>query len=192
MDQLRIYQNWGLEGKEDSLKDVHGKNVQVISDIFDAFAQVEALAVKFIQTTPVYRKNTNCYEMAYAINKLKASQLKPDAVAQFSLANDFFRNSRKGFMCSLCNKKNHRFFKNRPLYDQETSNSYGFCYEMVNKTLGYFHFETNELLKIIRLNTIFVDRCDHLGNYTEQNIPEVINLKKQPQFSDSIEKCVSA
>jgi hypothetical protein len=59
-----------------------------------------------------------------------------------------------------------------------TMNSFGFCYEFVNKTLGYFNFETNELVKLIRLNTIFVDRCDFKGNYTDEDIPDIINIRK--------------
>jgi hypothetical protein len=62
---------------------------------------------------------------------------------------------------------------------------------MVNKTLGYFAFEAQDLLKIARLHTLFVERCDHNGNYSDQEIPDYINLKKEKFYSESIDRCVS-
>ena len=62
---------------------------------------------------------------------------------------------------------------------------------MVSKTLGYFAFETQDLLKIARLHTLFVERCDHTGNYSEKEIPEYLNLRKEKYYSESIDKCMS-
>ncbi len=62
---------------------------------------------------------------------------------------------------------------------------------MVNKTLGYYAFETQELLKIARLNTLFVERCNQDGQYKDKPLPDYLNLKKDKEFSDIIDSCVS-
>lgn len=101
----------------------------------------------------------------------------------------FLYLSRKGFYCSLCGQKNHKFFL---LDKKEVISADGFCGSMVEHSLNYFVFKFLHFPKISRLYSEFLVKCNMKGKYfpnrplriankfykNDKVVAEVISCKK--------------
>lgn len=140
--------------------------------MFDKFEKIEQLTPTVAHHTR-FLQYSNCKKFTEAIDLIKASEMKDDVIVHAKKAFKFLYKSRKGFYCSLCNQKNHKYFI---FNKREIASSHGFCGSMVENTLNYFTFKFLHFVKISRLYSEFVAKCSLKGKYYP-NRPLRIGIK---------------
>lgn len=167
--------------------------------VFDRFAQIEDMTPTVAHHTQ-FLQYSNCKKFQQAIDLIKASEMKDDVIVHAKKAFKFLYRARKGFYCSLCNQKNHKYF----IFDKkEIASSHGFCANMVEQTLNYFTFKFIHFVKISRLYSEFLVKCSLKGKYypnrplrigikfykRDKIIGEVISCKKMIKRKEAYNFC---
>ncbi len=103
------------------------------------------------------------------------------------MMEDFFYDSYKGFYCSLCNFKNHKFFDEQ---NAVITYSEKFCRDIVEHTLSTLLFFHVHLNKYSNLVSKFVLSCDKKGDYeADVRIPVDYVFVSDEMIQHSLEEC---
>ena len=60
---------------------------------------------------------------------------------------------------------------------------------MVEYTLNYFSFEGIDLVKLVRLYGVFLERCDYNGVYTPIPLPDLSHLYYDDEIYTAVANC---
>jgi hypothetical protein len=184
--QVNIFKKWIVAGERERIKDIYQEFADIFDKIFEDFTQVEHLAKEVEEETEGI-VGSNCNKIASAIAKYKVSNLRNNIRDVIGRAQKFLLTSREGFYCSLCDATNHRFFN---LTRQEYHLSFGFCSKMVENTLNYYLFKYKFFVKVSRLYSEFLMKCDLHGKYHRNNfLKNDVKFFKRDQIVGEIESC---
>ena len=197
--QLSIYKKWFMQGERTKILNLYKTYTQALDEIFQQFEKVEELTPTVLHNTR-FLQFSNCKNFATAIDTIKASEMKNDVIVHAKKAFKFLYLARKGFYCSLCNQKNHKYFL---LHKKKVISNYGFCGSMVEESLNYFVFKFIHFVKISRLYSEFTVKCSLKGKYyptrplrvgvkfykRDKAIGQVISCKKMVKRKEAYKFC---
>ena len=100
--------------------------------------------------------------MSEVLLDFRASQFRKKVDDSVKKSFKFLYESRRGFLCSLCDASAQRFYDTNL---KEIIISRSFCKGMVENTLNYYLFAYTQFMKISRLYTNMLVKCNMKGRY---------------------------
>ena len=161
--QLQIYKKFVVSGERDRVMNFYKEFGKAYEEIFETFTVIEDKAKKVKERTMDF-PGSNCNKLAATIEMLTISRMFPVFKETIRRTYDFLYKAREGFYCALCDAKGHPFFN---ITSAEVVQSQGFCGKMAEETLNYFLFKYNHFVKISRLYSEFLVKCDLKGRYNK-------------------------
>jgi hypothetical protein len=184
--QLQIYKKFVVSGERDRIMNFYSEFQTAYEQVFETFSEIEEIA-KNVKAKTMDFPGSNCNKIASSIELLNVSKMYPVFKETLKKTNDFLFKSRQGFYCSLCDAKSHQFFN---LTMNEITQSQGFCGKMTEETLNYFLFKYNYFVKISRLYSEFLVKCDLKGRYYKNKFLKYeIKFYRKDQIIAELESC---
>lgn len=184
--QINIFKKWIVSGEEKTINSIYEQFAEIFDTVFEDFAQIEQLA-KLVEEETEGIQNSNCHKIASTITRYKVSSLKNQIHDIVHKAREFLKTSREGFYCTLCEAKNHQYFN---LTTFEYTMDFNFCSKMVENTLNYYLFKYKFFVKISRLYSEFLTKCDLSGKYFSRNfLKNDVKFFKRDEIVGEIESC---
>lgn len=197
--QLMVYKKWQVSKERKHIADFYKEFSKAFEQIFDDFAKIEIQAAKTKELTAEI-PNSNCNKLSSTIVDFAVSGMKRDVLEVTQKAFKFLLASRRGFYCSLCDANSHPFF-NKDSEEMFISDS--FCGKFVEETLNFYLFKYIHFMKISRLYSEFLVKCDLKGNYhptrflkhsvkffrRDEFVMDVSNCKKGYLQEDAMKLC---
>lgn len=184
--QVDIFKKWIVAGEREHVNTIYDEFADIFDKIFEDFTQIEHMAKEVEEETEGI-VGSNCQKVAMAIGKYKVSGLRNTMRDVINRAHKFLMTAREGFYCSLCDANNHPFFNITRL---EYKLSYGFCGKMVENTLNYYLFKYKFFVKVSRLYSEFLTKCDLRGKYHRNNfLKNDVKFFKKDKIVGEIESC---
>lgn len=159
--QIQVYKKFVVSGERDRIMNFYSEFKTAYEQIFETYTEIEEIA-KTVKARTEDFPGSNCFKIAGSIEMLTISRMFPIFKETIKKTYDFLYKSRQGFYCSLCDAKSHPFYN---LTMSEVVQSQGFCAKMVEESLNYFLFKYNYFVKISRLYSEFLVKCDLKGVY---------------------------
>lgn len=172
-DQLQMFGNWDAGKEGERIKKQFQGTFLIYEALFKQLKIVHGFA-RQVEEKLMAKKISNCKFLANRIKSFRAPLIYKKLKKHFVKMEKFMMDSYKGFYCSLCDYKNHKYIQvkgSRFIYSE------GFCRDMTEATLIpllYFHSHVNKLLNLV---TRFMTSCDFKGEF-KLDIP----IKKEHQF----------
>lgn len=199
--QLLIYKKWQVAKERKHIADFYKEFTTAFQSIFEDFKKIETLAQKTKDATADI-PSSNCNKLATAVIDFHASEFQKEVVEASKKAFAFLMGARKGFYCSLCDGDSQRFFNKD---SEEIVMSEDFCSKMVEETLNFYLFKYAHFMKISRLYSEFLVKCDLHGNYhptkflkhqikffrNNEILMEINSCKKGLAGDDAVHLCAS-
>jgi len=185
-DQVQIYKKFVVMEEQSKMKKVYREFPLVYEKIFKTFAVIEGLAQQ-VENITKETPGSNCLKFSEAIIKMKASKMNSKFRAAVRTAFDFLLKSREGFYCMLCDARAHQYFD---IKLNEMHGSWGFCAHMVEEAMNYFHFRNNYFVKISRLYSEFLTKCDLRGKYYKNRfLKHEMKFFTNDKMAGTLNKC---
>ena len=185
-DQLQMFGNWnaGKEG-EKIMKQFQGTFL-----IYEALGKQLKIVHGFarqVEEKLMAKKISNCKFLANRIKSFRAPLIFKKLKKHFIKMQKFMIDSYKGFYCSLCDYKNHKYIHTK---GSKFIYSEGFCRDMTEATLIpllYFHAHINKLLNLV---TRFMTSCDFKGEFKlDIPIKKEYLFKTDPKTFKQLDEC---
>lgn len=184
--ELKIYQKWVINKERNKILDIYKEFMNTYNNIFDTFERIENFAT-IVEETTADGRSPNCNKLAKAIREFEASKFKAQVNEAAKKAFKFLYISRRGFYCSLCEQKNHKFYD---LDSMKIASSASFCSDMVSNTFNHFVFKYVNFMKISRLYGEFITKCDLYGNYGQnQHLKYSLMFFKETDIMVELDQC---
>jgi hypothetical protein len=184
--QLQVYKKWIVSGERDRIMNFYAEFNTAYEQIFETFTEVEELAKTVKQRTMDF-PGSNCNKITNSIELLGISKIFPLFKQTIKKTYEFLFKAREGFYCSLCDAKSHSFFN---ITTNEIIESHGFCAKMVEESLNYFLFKYNYFVKISRLYSEFLVKCDLKGRYHRNRFLKYeIKFYRKDRIIGELESC---
>lgn len=184
--QINIYKKWVIAEEGSKIQRFYADYSNIFDKLFDTFAKIEQMA-KEVQEETASIPGSNCNKIAKVIEKFKVAPLRNMVGEVVRKALKFLYDSRQGFYCVLCNAEDHQFFH---LEQEYFAISYKFCSKMVQETLSYYLFKYKFFVKISRLYSEFILKCDLSGVFHKNNfLKNDIKFFKKDKIVGEIESC---
>ena len=184
--QINIFKKWVVAEEEIAITNFYSDFAKIFDEIFQDLTDVEQITKEVEEITQDI-PNSNCNKMAKTINKFKISLFRNIVKDVIAKAQNFLLLSRRGFYCSLCDADEHLFYN---LGKQKYTMSHTFCAKMVESTLGYYLFKYKFFVKISRLYSEFLVKCDFKGVYHKNNfLKNDVKFYKKDEIVGDIETC---
>lgn len=183
-DQLSMYSNWQTSGEEKNLEARFKYHQTVYFDLLDLLDSVTGLARRVLDRL-IDRRISNCKVLAKRILHFQVSEITPKLKDTIVNMHEFFKNTYKGFYCTLCDAASHKHFS---IQANKVNFSQKFCRDITANSLHvllYFHVH---FLKYMNLIARFVNSCDHKGAFVEKPIDEsltfIINVAQRTMLDE--------
>lgn len=186
-DQLSMYSNWQTSGEEKNLEERFKFHQTVYFELLDLLDSVTGLARRVLDRL-VDRRISNCKVLAKRILHFQVSEITPKLKDTIANMHEFFKNTYKGFYCTLCDASVHKYFN---LPAGKVTFSQKFCRDITANSLHvllYFHVH---FLKYMNLIARFVNSCDHKGVFVEKPIDEGLSFVINIAQRSMLEECKS-
>lgn len=184
--QVDIFKKWVVAGEREHIKEIYDEFSDIFDQIFQDFTEIEHMA-KEVQEETEGITGSNCNKIAATIERYKVSTLRNNVRDIILKANKFLMTAREGFYCTICDANSHPFFN---LTRQEFTVSFGFCAKMVENTLNYYLFKYKFFVKVARLYSEFLMKCDLQGKYHRNNfLKNDVKFFKRDEIVGEIESC---
>lgn len=184
---MKIYQNWAVHKERKKILKFYNQFHKTFEKIFDTFKTIEEQALTVISHTQDNQAGSNCYKIAAAIDNFKASSLKDMVLGMVTKSFQFLYHSRKGFYCSLCDAQEHKYYDKNA---QQIVISEGFCRKMIQETMNYYIFVYHYFMKISRLYSTLLVKCNLSGlYYPNRYIPHHIKFFRKNEIFMTINTC---
>lgn len=197
--QLMIYKKWQVAKERKHIADFYKEFSTAYEKIFEDFVKIEAQAQRTRDLTADI-PNSNCNKLANTIVDFAVSGMKRDVLEVTQRSFKFLLTSRRGFYCSLCDADSHPFFNKD---SEEVIVDASFCSKFVEESLNFYLFKYVHFMKISRLYSEFLVKCDLHGNYhptrflkhsikffrRDEFLMDVNNCKKGFNQENAIELC---
>ena len=184
--QHQINRLWAKGSERETIVDLYRGFVDAYREIFAQFTRIEPMAQKIFAATEE-QLDSPCNMLAKAVIDAKFSALKDEVLIAAKRAFNFLYDSRKGFYCSLCDKKAHHLFQPE---GELVALSYSFCGDMVKETLPFYLFKHVHFMKMARLYGELMAKCTIEGEYSPN---EYLNSNalflREPEFDDELTTC---
>lgn len=159
--QHQMVRLWAKGSERSTIVEVYRNFVDVYRDIFGLFVKIEVMA-QTIADAKADEQDSPCGNLAKAVTGAKFSGLQTEVLKAAKAAFNFLYEARKGFYCSLCDKRVHQLYQ----ADSEVIPiSYTFCKEMVQETLPFYAFKHLHFMKMARLYGELMSKCTIEGEF---------------------------
>lgn len=159
--QLQIYKKWVVNRERKKILGIYKEFRHALSNIHKVYARIEGFA-QIVYDNTIDIPKSNCNKIAKTINKVLASKHEKMVAAAARKAFKFLYESRRGFYCTICDQRNHKYFN---LKAETVTVGRGFCSLMIKNTLNYFLYRFVHFMKITRLYGEFMTKCNLDGRY---------------------------
>lgn len=184
--QHQIVRLWSKGSERSTIVNTYRAFVDIIKDIFKTFTMIEPMAQTIVDATADQLENP-CNSLAKAVVSAKFSALKDEIIKITKRNFNFLYDSRKGFYCSLCDKKVHHLYQ---ADGEMVSLSYGFCNDMVTNSLPFYLFKHIHFMKMARLYGELMSKCTIEGEYRpNEYLAHQAIFVKEPDYIEDVTTC---
>lgn len=92
----------------------------------------------------------------------------------------------KGFYCSLCDSRSHRFID---LIDKKIIYSKSFCRKMLQESYHVIEYFGVQFDKFMNLSMSFLTQCNYKGKYRELEFSDILTFKYNADLDKKLTLC---
>lgn len=185
VDQEAIYSNWIHGGEEEAVNDRYNQNAKVYEALVDKLIKVQEFAR--VSKKAVVKRIANCKLLADRILNFEVKEIQSQIKKNLNKMRDFFKDTYKGFYCTICNYENHKYFNKE---QKIITFSEKFCRDIVESSLGPMLVFHVDMMKYLNLVSKFVTSCDTRGEYNlEAEFPKNLTFFEVSETKDMLESC---
>ena len=185
-DQLQIFGNWEAGKERERIEKQFSATFLIYEALFKQLKIIHGFA-RQVEEKLAAKKISNCKFLANRIKSFRAPLIGKKLKKHFVKMQKFMVDSYKGFYCSLCDYKNHKYIV---VKGSKFVYSEGFCRDMTEATLIpllYFHSHINKLLNLV---TRFMTSCDFKGEFKlDIPIKKEFIFKTDPKIFKELDEC---
>lgn len=185
VDQEVIYSNWIHGQEEQTVNDHYNNNAKIYETLTNELIQVQDFAR--VVRKAIVKRVANCKLLSERILNFEVREIQTQVVKNLNKMRDFFKETYKGFYCSICNYDNHKFFdQNQKL----VKFSEKFCRDIIENSLGPLLVFHVDMMKYLNLVTKFVTSCDSRGEYNlDAEFPKNYTFFEIQENKEMLESC---
>ena len=184
-DQLNMYNNWvkhkeryHLQSRLKYHRKVYFRMLNLSQDVYDRAKNVSYLLK--------HKESSNCKILSGKLVNYNIREIVPKLKDAIKRMHKFFRDSYKGFYCSICDADYTNFLQ----FDKkEFTFTDKFCRDIVVNTLPVLLYFHNHFTKYLSIAARFMKSCDVRGRYREMVIPNKYKLTTSKIIMDDLQKC---
>ena len=185
IDQEVIYSNWIHGGEEATVNDHYNNNAKIYESLTDQLMKVQDFAR--VVKKAIVKRVANCKLLSDRILNFEVKEIQTQMRKNLNKMRDFFKNTYKGFYCSICNYENQRFFNQN---EKKVYLSEKFCRDIIENSLGPLIVYHVDMMKYLNLVTKFVISCDTRGEYNlDAQFPKNYTFFEIQETKSMLESC---
>lgn len=185
VDQEAIYHNWINGQEEQTVNDRYNHNAKIYESLIEKLIKVQEFAK--VAKKAIVKRVANCKLLSERILNFEIKEIHNQIKKNLQNMRDFFKETYKGFYCTICNHDNHRFFDK----DQKIIIfSEKFCRDIIENSLGPLLVFHVDMAKYLNLVTKFVTSCDTRGEYNlDAEFPKNMTFFELQEDKELLENC---
>jgi len=185
IDQEVMFSNWVHDKEEETVNNRYNNNAKVYQELITHLIQVQDFAKAMRKS--IAKRVSNCKLISERIMNFEVRGIESQITKNLEKMREFFKETYKGFYCSVCNYENQKFFD---LNTKTVVFSEKFCRDIVENALGPLLVLHVDIIKYLNLVTKFVTSCDSQGEYNlEAEFPKSFTFFEITENREMLESC---